>query len=198
MTIDNKGAENTGAEETKNITNENQGNQNEGHENHEDENDSSNHEESKNTETPEQRYARLKRQTEQLGKKLGIESEKSTKSSKTGELGYGEKAFLFANGVKGADENSLVENFMRETGKSLEDVLESKYFQAELKELRETKASTNAMPTGKNRSSQSSRDSVQFWIDKGELPPTDQIDLRRKVVNEKIARERNKNVFLNL
>lgn len=197
MTIDKNGAENTGAEENKNIGNENQGNQNEGQENQESEKDSSNQEnENKSSETPEQRYARLKRQTEQLGKKLGIDLEKSTKSSKASELDYGEKAFLVANGIKGADETKLVQEIMNDTGRSLDDVLESKYFQAELKELRETRASANATPNGTKRSSNSSRDSVDFWIAKGELPPADQVDLRRKVVNERINRERNKNVFL--
>lgn len=201
MAIENNGANSTGAnenEENKIINKENQGDQNENQDDQENDNDNSNQgDNNKNVETPEQKYARLKRQTEQLGKKLGIDSEKPNRSSKASELDYGQKAFLVANGVKGADETKLVQEIMSATGKSLEDVLETKYFQSELKELRETRASANAMPNGTKRSSNSSKDSVDYWIAKGELPPADQVDLRRKVVNERIAKERSKSVFLN-
>lgn len=197
MNNENNGANGTGAnEEDKNINNENQGNQNDNQENQDNDNENSNQgDNNKTVETPEQKYARLKRQTEQLGKKLGIDSDKSSKSSKASELDYGQKAFLVASGVKGAKEMDLAKEYMSNTGKSLEEVVENKYFLNDLKELRETTASANAMPNGSKRSTNSSKDSVDYWLAKGELPPADQIELRRKVVNERIAKEKNKNVF---
>lgn len=146
-------------------------------------------------ETPEAKLARLKRQTQQLEKKLGLKDE--PKSSKSNELDYGQKAFLTANGIKGNDEYKLVQEVIANTGKSLEDVLESKYFLAELNEIRELKASQNATPQGSKRSAQTSRDTVDYWLAKGELPPANEQELRRKVVNARIDKESKKGVFYN-
>lgn len=121
--------------------------------------------------------------------------EKKT-SEKSGELDYGQKAFLVSNGIKGAEENELVKSFMKETGKSLDDVLESRYFQEELKDLREKKATDNATIKSSKRSNQSSQNEVDYWINKGELPPATEVELRRKVVNERIKRETKTNIFL--
>lgn len=107
---------------------------------------------------------------------------------------YAEKAYLKSSGLA-PTEFSLVEDIMKNTGKSLDDVLESKYFQAELKEMRDNKASKDAIPNGSKRSTSSARDSVEYWIAKGELPPTDQIDLRRKVVNTRMKAEKDRSVF---
>jgi hypothetical protein len=154
-------------------------------------------------ETSEQRVARLRRQLAREEKKLGISSDKQDtkdtkeKATKSGELDYGQKAYLFATGVKGGEEISLVRDFMANTGKSLEEVVDSKFFQAELKELRESKASSDAVPKGSKRTGQSSKDSVDYWLAKGELPentPENQ-ELRRKVVNARYERESKSNKF---
>ena len=118
------------------------------------------------------------------------------KVNKSNDLDYGQKAFLVANGVKEADEMKLVKGVMQETGKTLEDVLSSKYFQAELKEMRDLKASSNAIPNGK-RSGTASQDSVDYWLAKGELPPAHDVELRRKVVNARIKKNDTKGVFYN-
>lgn len=146
-------------------------------------------------ETPEARLARLERQAEQLRKKLGVVEKKPVESKKEStkeeNFGYAEKAYLAANGVKGTEEFNLARQIMEETGKTLDDVLESKYFQSELKEMRETKATADAIPKGTKRSGQSSKDSVDYWLAKGELPPNEPEfqELRRKVVNARYERE---------
>lgn len=149
-------------------------------------------------ETPDAKRARLKRQLEQHDKKYGFSDDakpNSRKNNKSSELDYGEKAFLVSNGIKGAEETKLVQDIMESTGKSLEDVLESKYFQAEIKEMRDAKASQDATPSGNKTGQGSARDTVEYWISKGELPPADQTELRRKVVNAKIAKETTTNPF---
>lgn len=154
-------------------------------------------------ETSEQRVARLKRQLAREEKKLGLnktekkESETKEKATKSSELGYAEKAYLIANGIKGADEVSLVEEFLANTGKELDSVVESKFFQSELKELREARASADAVPKGSKRSGSSSKDSVDYWLAKGELPENtpDNQELRRKVVNARYERESRTNKF---
>ncbi|MFA6897241.1 MAG: hypothetical protein WCQ96_03075 [Patescibacteria group bacterium] len=138
-----------------------------------------------------------KRYETKLAKTKETKTEVKPKSNESGEMDYGQKAFLAANGVKGSDEITLVKDFMQNTGKSLDDVLDSKYFQSELKELRDEKATKAAMPTGKNRSGQVTSDSVEYWLAKGELPPVDQRELRIKVVNARIAKEKNKGMFFN-
>jgi len=149
--------------------------------------------EKRHQETDEAKYARLTRQADRLAKKLGIESDKSYKSSRANDLDYAQKAFLVANGVKEAKEMELVKDFIRETGKSIEDVLSSRYFQAELDEIRELSRTARATPNISKRSTQSSQDSVDYWIAKGELP-SDR-DLATKVVRERIRREKASSVF---
>lgn len=119
------------------------------------------------------------------------ELKKEPEATKSKDLGYAEKAFLNANGVKGSEEYDLVKDFMENTGKDLESIVESKFFQSELKELREAKRTEDATPKGTKRSVQSSKDSVDYWLAKGELPentPENQ-ELRRKVVNARYERE---------
>ncbi len=151
----------------------------------------------KPSETLEQRKARLERQLNQTNKKLGIDDKPEQKSSKKSDgLDYGQKAYLLANGIKEGAEVKMVQDIMQETGKSLEQVLGSKYFQAELKEARELQASSNAVPTGK-RSGGTGQESVDYWLAKGELPPASDVDLRRKVVNARLQKVENKGVFYN-
>lgn len=150
--------------------------------------------EGRSKETPEARLARMERQTAQLRKKLGVEPKEEkteTKSNKSEDFDYAQKAYLVANGIKGKKEQELVQEFIRNTGKSLDDVVESKFFQAELKELREADASANAVPKGSKRSASSPRDSVDYWLAKDELPENtpENMELRRQVVNARYKRE---------
>lgn len=159
--------------------------------------------EEQHKETPEAKKARLERQLKRINKQLGVEepkaeSKKETKpsDSKPGTLDYGQKAYLVANGIKGSTETALVEEFLAERpNRSLEDLLDSRAFQAELKELRETEATKKATPSGTRRATNTTRDSVDYWLAKGELPPADNAKLRRDVVNAKIAREKSGNRF---
>lgn len=149
----------------------------------------------KTEETPEAKHSRLKRQLSQHEKKHDLTKEekevKKPKESKTKstDLDYGQKAFLIASGVKGSEETALVQEIMESTGKSLEQVIDNKHFQAELKEMREEASVKEATPSGSKRSSSSAKDSVAYWIKKGELPPADQTQLRRDVVNARIKTE---------
>lgn len=119
------------------------------------------------------------------------------KAPASNDLDYGAKAFLAVQGIKGADEIKLVKDFMANTGKDLDSIVESKHFKAELDEMRELKKTADATPTGSKRSGQSARDSVDYWIAKGELPPTSDAELRRKVVNARMQKETSKSVFYN-
>ena len=158
---------------------------------------------SKKKETLEQREARLARQLKQTRKKLGKdgddeEQKPKPKTSKQEKKAKGldriDRAVLTVKGITHDDELALVEQIMNETGKSPEQVVESKYFKAELEEMREARNTKAATPNGSKRSSQATSDSVEYWLKKGELPPNDPA-LRAKVVKAKIAKEKNKNTF---
>lgn len=122
-------------------------------------------------------------------------SKQGNGAEKKGSLDRVDKAVLRTEKITHAEDIELVESIMKETGKDLEAVLESKYFQGELKSLREVRATKDATPDGTRRSGTGSRDSVDYWLAKGELPPMDQPELRRKVVNAKMAKEKSGNNF---
>jgi hypothetical protein len=134
---------------------------------------------------------KLKKMSERPAEKQ--EEQTPEPKPKSDELDYGQKAFLVANDIKAQDEIKLVQAVMKDTGKSLEQVLESKYFQAEIKEMREKKQTDDATPSKSNRSNNSAKNDVDYWIAKGELP--DDVELRRKVVNARIDRDSKKNPF---
>lgn len=124
--------------------------------------------------------------------------EADTKKTDPSDFDYGQKAFLVSNGIKGKDEMALAKEVMEETGKTdLEDLVESKYFKARLKEFREDAAAKDAVPDSSRRSSAGSRDSVEYWIAKGELPPNtpENRELRTKVVNAKMKAANNGSKF---
>lgn len=158
----------------------------------------------KKPEAPEAKRARLKRQLAQLEKKHKFEDDEeddkpSKKSSKKKDeeivLDRVDKAVLRTEKITHPDEIELVKQIMKDTGKDLDDVLETRFFKKELESLREDRATDEALPKGSKRSSQASRDSVAYWIAKDELPPATDPELRRKVVQAKIDKEKSKSQF---
>jgi hypothetical protein len=79
----------------------------------------------------------------------------------------------------------------------MEDVIDTKFFNNDLKELRATKESRMASDaaSGNNRTGQSSRDTVEYWMGKGKLPPPYMTQLRRDVVNARLKKEKDGSKF---
>jgi hypothetical protein len=148
----------------------------------------------KPVETQEAKLARLKRQTSQLEKKLGVapEVKQEPKSPSSDELGFAEEAYLLANEIK-KDEIPLAQEILKKTGMNLRELVEDDYFKSKLKAFREEKASSGAIPKGTKRSAPSPKDSVDYWLNKpfAEVPN----DMRLAVVNAKLEREKSKNPF---
>jgi hypothetical protein len=138
--------------------------------------------------------AKYKRMAEQRAKKLEKAPEVGTKSKG---LDYGMKAFLAASGIKGSDEIAIVEQAMRYSGESLEDLVDNPFVKTQLSALREAKAAQAAIPSGTKRSGTSPRTEIDYWLAKGELPPNtpENQDLRRKVVNAKLTRTKQVSKF---
>lgn len=131
---------------------------------------------------------RLKRAETKLSK------EKPKQPSKSSELDYGQKAFLTANGIKGAKEYEFVQSELKKSGEELSSLLENDYFKQRLNDFRELNKTSEATPTGK-RSGGVAIDSVDYWMTK----PIEEVpaDMRIKVVNAKLAKEKEKGVFYN-
>lgn len=135
---------------------------------------------------------RLKRAETKL--KKSSEKLAESKPSTSNGLDYGMKALLRSEGIKGEAETKLVQEYMRETGKDIESVLDSKHFKAELEDLRELAKSAAATPAGKG-SNNSSIDSVEYWMTKdiADVPK----EMRIQVVNARLKQEKSGGVFYN-
>ena len=155
-------------------------------------------------ETPEARSARYARMHDQHDKKhgLGKYAKKDgdgseQKPSQSGELDFGQKAFLNSEGIKGKEAHDLVKKIMKESGNDMETVISSKYFKHELESLQKEIAAKAAVPQGQNRTGNTTQDQVAYWLGKGEMPPDtpENRQLRRDIVNAKIKREESTDVF---
>lgn len=150
--------------------------------------------------TPEEELAYYEGRAKRLRKDLGLnEDTKPEKPSKKGDqksdgLDYGAKAFLTANGIKGAKEFEFVQSELKKSGEELESLLENDYFQTRLKTFRDLNNTSDATPTGK-RSGGVPTESVDYWLGKPfeEVPQ----EMRAKVVQAKLDKESNKSPFYN-
>ena len=90
-----------------------------------------------------------------------VKKKESVPKEKKG-FDYAEKAFLVAKGYKRKKEQEHAWQVMQDTGKSLDEVLRNKYFKSEIKEMRELKASSDAIPSGTKRTTKSMISCVVF------------------------------------
>lgn len=113
---------------------------------------------------------------------------------KSGKIDYGELAYLETKGITEEDDIEYIRKESEDTGKPLNVVLGFKYVQEHLKDVKEGRISREAMPAGSKRSSGAMRDSVDYWLAKGQLP-MDQPELARKVVKARLAAEEARSKF---
>lgn len=154
--------------------------------------------------TPEEELAYFEGRAKRLRKDLGLEETESKPTKKTAQksdVDYGQLAFYNSKAdsikIESDSEIEFLQDTMKDTGKSQKDLLSAKWFQAELKERKELQASSDAIPKGQKRTGNSSQDTVDYWLAKGEMPPADNTELRRKYVNAKMAKEQDKGKFYN-
>lgn len=133
-------------------------------------------------ESPEAKLARLKRQAAQLEKKLGVIEPKS--ESKSGKLDETQLDYLDLKGVTEEEDIRVIETVMKNTGKSLRDVLKDDYVVSTLNDNRNTRNVKNAIPGSTKRGGVESS-SVDFYVNKfkstGRLP--EDFETRSKVVD---------------
>lgn len=138
---------------------------------------------------------RFKTKLEKAKEKSDTPVEKNEEKTVTSDLG--ERAFLAVNGIKSADEVEFFNKIKKETGKNAIDLIDSTYFQIEFNNFKEKKTTREATPNSSKRSTPLSADSVEYWIAKDELPPANQVELRRQVINTKAKKDSSGGPFYN-
>ncbi len=143
-------------------------------------------------ETPEAKRARLTRELERLNKKYPTEQPEN-KVTNSSDVDYAELAYLAAKGIEAPEEIAFVKKVAKTANLPLHEAMRDEFVQAKLKSMREATAVEEAVPSNSKRSNAQAKDNVDYWIAKNELP--DDVELRRKVVNARIQRETQRDVF---
>ncbi len=101
-----------------------------------------------------------------------------------------EKSYLLGLGAKKSELPFIFEE-VKNTGKSIDELWDSPYFQEKLAEKR----TESAIPKDTGRGGNSTKDNVDYWLNKptGELP--EDRELARKVVNARLAKEQQASKF---
>lgn len=128
-----------------------------------------------------------------LERNKGKEVVKEVKTEQSDGFGYDVKAYLKASGIN-ANEFDFVRAEMKASGKDVDALLDSKYFQEALETRRALDKTDKATIKGK-RSGGVSTDSVEYWASKPfeEVPQS----MRIKVLNHREAQDKNKGTFYN-
>lgn len=157
-------------------------------------------EDSKDWEAEATKWERMakanKKKLDALSRELSSDEEKEAPKApkQTEGLDYGQKAFLQSHELSiKSSEFGFVEKALKESGMSLDKLLENGYFVAELKELREAQETKDAIPKGSSRSGSPSKDSVDYYLKKGEIP-TDK-KLRKEYLDRKYKSDTGKSAF---
>jgi hypothetical protein len=111
---------------------------------------------------------------------------------KSDEIDLGHLAFYNSKSdsvkIEADEDVEFLQSTIKETGKTQKTLLGSKWFQSELKERQEARSVLKATPGATRTAGEPASTKVDYWINKGQLPPDQK--LREDVVNEKIRRAR--------
>lgn len=109
-------------------------------------------------------------------------------------FGLDMKGYLKASGIKPQEFDFVREEWKKSGQGDIDALLENEYFQAKLTKQRELAQTADATPAGK-RSNGVPTDSVEYWMGK----PLEEVpqDMRIKVVNARLDKEKTKGVFYN-
>lgn len=137
----------------------------------------------------------LKRENKDLKKP---KEPKEETSEKTNDSALAEKVETLALRVEGINKDSeidLARKLQKETGLPMDKLLSSKYFKAELEDLRASEANAEASTgiKGDKSNSQNPKSSAAYWIAKGEYPPRDQVSdnkVRKEIRDALVAKEK--------
>lgn len=120
----------------------------------------------------------------------------STKPSSSDGLDFGQRAYLTTKGVSETEMDFVFEE-SKKAGQPINVLLQNEYFLAKLDKMRNEVRTEEATPSSATRTGQANSNDVEYWIAKGEMPPENQVELRRAYVNAKYERDQNKGKFYN-
>ena len=138
--------------------------------------------------------------TKELKAKLSEFEARPKEEIKPADLDYSQKAYLKASGLQSTDEMALFKEVKKryKDDVSLDDVLESQDFKVKLENLRTTKANQDASDTGGSGGASVTKNSAEYYLSKGEEPPTDAPrEVRQKYVKLRGESETSKKMFYN-
>jgi hypothetical protein len=118
------------------------------------------------------------------------------KNEVSGELDYGQKAYLKGEGIE-ASEFGFVQDHLEKSGLGLDELLGNGYFKADLQVQRDKATVANATPSGTRGAKEAAASEVDYWINKGELPENtvENRQLRQDIVNKRTQLEIDKSKF---
>lgn len=120
--------------------------------------------------------ASLKRSTKKVVKESKGDTAKQTQSDDSDYSDRYDSLLLRTEGIKNEKEIALANKLKAETGMDMEKLLNSKYFQLELEELRTELANANASSDVKgDGSGGNAKQTSAYWIAKGEYPSKEQV-----------------------
>lgn len=135
----------------------------------------------------------LKREVKDYKKSLTPEAT-PTSNTKSNEIDFGQLAYhnTKPDGIRVVhdDDVEFLKATMEETGKSMKDILSSKWFAGELKDRQEARNVVNATPTATRRAGEPANQlEVEYtkYIQTGKLPSDP--EMRSQIVNKRIERE---------
>jgi len=150
--------------------------------------------------TPQEELAYFEGRAKRLRKDLGLETEpkpepkKEESPLKPSELGFAEKAFLQGNDIRGEKEFEIVREYLKTT--SLDEIVDEntvvgEIIRGKIKRLRETEATSKAVPKGTKGSTSSPKDSVDYWLKKpfNEVPQEMKVAVNNKRMELEKARQ---------
>tara|TARA_Y100000296_G_scaffold3743_1_gene4978 strand:+ start:2831 stop:3382 length:552 start_codon:yes stop_codon:yes gene_type:complete len=133
----------------------------------------------------------MRRRAETKVKKIQLASSEKEEApekveSKSSELDY-DDVYLAAKGIEDDAEVDFVKSIKKKTGENIRTVLKDEFVQSRLEQMKADSTALKATPTGSKRGTPSAgKNSVDYWLAKGEFPPKGETKLRREYINRKM------------
>ena len=147
---------------------------------------------------------KLERKVEELSQpKQEAKGEEDVPSSEpeASKVDFGQLAFhnskTDSTKIEHQEDIAYLKEAIEDTGKSQAEILESKWFIAELKDRQDNRSAKEATPSSTRGSSEAPQKNADYWVKKGELPPDvpENRELRREVVNLRMKNEKHGSKF---
>lgn len=142
----------------------------------------------------EQSLGRIKRAETKAEKVLEKKSE--SKPSKSNDVDYGLETYLESKGATSDEEKTFIKEQLAKSGeKNLVELFKNEYFLPRLEKFRALDKTSEATIKGGGRSASTAVDNVDYWVGKKMEDVPD--NMRRQVVNAKLAKDKDKGKFYN-